>query len=438
MLQSSKKTTHPVYLSRAGWNSLLPERTVSKHPLTARRVKSLVIGGGYTGLAAARRLAELEPDSEVVVLEASEIGEGAAGRNSGFLNRLPNRPIANEHGDVAETARRQMRLYSAGTAWLSELVQKHSISCDWDDVSPRISAAATDEGVTALQATAKRYLSWGLTCETLSQGDLQARLGTNYYKFGFSTPYNTFVQPAALIRGLADSLPANVHLIENLPALNIREGKTYKVNTSIGEFECDRLILANNSFAKRLGVLSSRLITIFTYAGLTEPLDDSEFSLLGNEPSWGVIPAHRLGSTLRKVRGGRFMVRSAYSYERELPAEHASSMLSELYKNRYAHLRSHKFETVWGGCTALTRNGAPFFGRVRPGLYASVGCNGSGVLRGSIQGRLLAEMACGQDSDLLSDQLKLAGPTWIPPEPIRKIGVLSVIAMEQRKAGLER
>lgn len=389
-------------------------------------------------MAAARRFAELEPDQQMLVIDAGTAGEGAAGRNSGFLSRLPNRPRANRHGSVEDAARRQMRIYQEGNRWLRELVSGHGIQCGWDERSPRFSAAATLPGMQSLKATARNYGRWEVPCEQFDQNALQQRVGTDYYQYGYHTPCNTFVQPAALIRGLADSLPDNVQLVEQLAAQRVEEGRTHTVHTAQGAFECDRLVIANNGFARRLGLLRDRLITIYTYAGLTEQLDTAELEKLGGEKTWGIIPAHRLGTTLRKIEGGRFMVRSAYSYEREMPVDHVHAMLSDLYRKRYPQMRTHQFEHVWGGCTALTLNGGMYFGQVRPGVYASAGCNGAGVLRGSIQGRLLAEFACGLDSDLLSDQMKLEGPNWIPPEPIRKIGVLSVIAMERRKAGLER
>ncbi|MYN13692.1 FAD-dependent oxidoreductase [Pusillimonas sp. TS35] len=439
MAMLTKKNLYPDYLTASGWNALLSPRAAYTRLPPSRRFKTVVIGAGYTGLAAARRFAELEPAQQVLVIDASTVGEGAAGRNSGFLSRLPNRPRANRHGTVEDAAQRQMRIYKAGNTWLRELVAEHNIDCEWDETSPRFSAAATAAGVQSLQATARSYKRWGVPCEEFDVSALQQRIGTDYYQYGYQTPYNTFVQPAALIRGLADSLPENVQLVECLPASRIDHGHgRHIVHTRAGAFECDRLIVANNGFARRLGILKDRLITIYTYAGLTVPLDHTEQSKLGKVPAWGIIPAHRLGSTLRKTRDGRFMVRSAYSYERELPPDQVGAMLSQLYRNRYPHMRSHVFEHVWGGCTALTLNGGMYFGEVRPGLYASAGCNGAGVLRGSIQGKLLAELACREDSDTLSDLMKLEGPNWIPPEPMRKIGVLSVIAMERRKAGLER
>ena len=80
-----------------------------------------------------------------------------------------------------------------------------------------------------------------------------------------------------------------------------------------GPFSADNVILANNAFARRLGFLRSRLVTIYTYAGVTPVLDAAQQALLGQRDQWGVIPANRLGTTLRRIRGGRFMVRSAYS-----------------------------------------------------------------------------------------------------------------------------
>lgn len=429
---------HPLYLRPSGWNALLPARAPKTSIPAARRFKTVVIGGGYTGLAVARRLAQLEPSDTVLVAEAGTIGEGASARNSGFLSRLPNRPMAHGQDSAAQAAHRQLRIYAEGHRWLKELVAAHDIDCDWDEQAPRISAAATEEGEASLRKTSGGYDRLSIPCTRLDRAQLAGRVGTDYYRFGYSTSSNAFVQPAALIRGLADSLPGNVDLVERLVVTRIETGATHEVHTDQGVFECDRVMVANNGFARQLGLLRDRLITIYTYAGLTGKLPDDELRKLGAEPAWGILPAHRLGTTLRKTRDGRFMVRSGYSYEKELAADAVTEMLTSRYRNRYPGMKSHRFEYAWGGCTALTLNGGLFFGKLADGLYASVGCNGAGVLRGSIQGRLLAEMACGIDSDLLSDELKLKGPSWIPPEPIRKIGVLSVLAYERSKAGLEQ
>ncbi|MEL7346301.1 MAG: FAD-dependent oxidoreductase, partial [Pseudomonadota bacterium] len=74
-----------------GWNALLPP------PLAPRVLEDdttadwLVIGAGWAGLAAARRLSQLVGHDRIVVLEAGRLGEGPAGRNSGFMIDLPHK-----------------------------------------------------------------------------------------------------------------------------------------------------------------------------------------------------------------------------------------------------------------------------------------------------------------------------------------------------------
>ena len=45
----------------------------------------LIVGAGYTGLSAARKLSELHPNQKIIIVDAQLAGEGASGRNSGYL-----------------------------------------------------------------------------------------------------------------------------------------------------------------------------------------------------------------------------------------------------------------------------------------------------------------------------------------------------------------
>ncbi|NQV63823.1 MAG: FAD-binding oxidoreductase, partial [SAR86 cluster bacterium] len=79
------KQAFPNYQLKSGWNALLPDRQ-AQPALQGKQVADVVvIGAGFTGLACARRWQELAPNARVVVIDASEIGEGNPGRNSGFL-----------------------------------------------------------------------------------------------------------------------------------------------------------------------------------------------------------------------------------------------------------------------------------------------------------------------------------------------------------------
>ena len=73
------------YLLSCGWNDCLPPR-VPEGPLMGERTANVVvIGAGFTGIACAKKWQSLAPEDEIVVLEATTVGEGNPGRNSGFL-----------------------------------------------------------------------------------------------------------------------------------------------------------------------------------------------------------------------------------------------------------------------------------------------------------------------------------------------------------------
>ena len=79
------KQAFPNYQLKSGWNALLPDRQAQLALQGKQSADIVVIGAGFTGLACARRWQELAPNARVVVIDASEIGEGNPGRNSGFL-----------------------------------------------------------------------------------------------------------------------------------------------------------------------------------------------------------------------------------------------------------------------------------------------------------------------------------------------------------------
>jgi glycine/D-amino acid oxidase-like deaminating enzyme len=133
------------------------------------------------------------------------------------------------------------------------------------------------------------------------------------------------------------------------------------------------------------------------------------------------------------------MVRSFYGYEREEDNARVAERLRMCLARRFPQLGldawPRPFQYVWGGTTGLTYNGAPLWGEVRPGLLVSAGCNGGGVVKGTLFGRLLAQRALGE---AVPDVGALFGrASWMPPEPVRKLGFSLISTWERRTAGGE-
>ena len=92
----------PVDPGPAAWNRLLPD-SPPPQPLEKQiTAEWVVIGAGFAGLSAARRLSQLCPGDRIVVLEASRVAEGPAGRNSGFMIDLPHDLSSSDYGGALE------------------------------------------------------------------------------------------------------------------------------------------------------------------------------------------------------------------------------------------------------------------------------------------------------------------------------------------------
>ena len=67
------------------WVNDLNPRTNIKIISSDLNCEWLIIGAGYTGLSAARKLGQLYPNQKVLLVDAQLAGEGASSRNSGYL-----------------------------------------------------------------------------------------------------------------------------------------------------------------------------------------------------------------------------------------------------------------------------------------------------------------------------------------------------------------
>lgn len=427
------RLTYPQYNDVNGWNEMLPRRT-PRPALTGRhKVKHAIIGAGYTGLAIARRLLELDPKAEIMVLEASEIGEGSSGRNSGFTGAyaLP-RGVSMEKAKEAEA---MSRYTLEGMDWLKQLIAENNIDCQLTQ-SGSFRGAATDRGEANLRDALAVVEKFNIKHAFLNRDEMHERTGTAYYRYGLFIEDNYLLQPAALIRGLADSLPAQIGLFENSPVTRINKTDRWHLELEGGQVEADNLFLATNAFIKRFGYLQDRLVTIYTYAAITESIPETDRRYLGSSPAWGIVPSHRLGTTCRRIGEDRLMVRSLYSYEHEMDPEKVRAALRSCFYRRWPQLSHINLQYIWGGTTALTMNGSPYWGKLEDGLYASAGCNGGGINKGTLLGKKLAELALGH-GDHTHLRQTYGQANWVAPEPFRTIGFNVISTMEKKKADLE-
>ena len=71
--------------NNCSWLNQLPIRTNIKTLEKNLSCDYLIIGAGFTGLSAARKLYEIDNKKKIIIVDAQLAGEGASGRNSGYL-----------------------------------------------------------------------------------------------------------------------------------------------------------------------------------------------------------------------------------------------------------------------------------------------------------------------------------------------------------------
>ncbi|MFZ6049754.1 NAD(P)/FAD-dependent oxidoreductase [Pseudomonas sp. CR3202] len=424
-----------------GWFHLSKKRPVRPAHSGHTRARWAVVGAGLTGLAAARQLALNFPDDEVALVEAQVVGYGASGRNSGFAIDLPHDIGAPDYiGDPA-TARMNLKLNLAAQAIIKRLVSQHGIDCQLSPIG-KYQAAIEDKGLRVLEAYKSGLDKLGQAYEIIEGNDLPDHFGTSFYRRALFTPGTILLQPAALVKGLADSLPSNVSLFEETPITEVEYGNPIVLKHAKGSITVDKLVLANNAFASNFGFLKGRLLPVFTYASMTRQLTEEEQFRLGGKRAWGIIPADPFGSTLRRTPDQRLLVRNSFSFNpngkttnkllRRVAATHRQS-----FERRFPMLASVGFEYTWGGAMCLSRNHTSHFGELAKNVYGALCCNGLGITRGTITGSLLADWLAGDRNELIDFLLSSRGPNQNPPEPFLSVGVNANLRWGQYRAGLE-
>ncbi|AYG62580.1 NAD(P)/FAD-dependent oxidoreductase [Rhizobium jaguaris] len=438
----------PAENGRSGWEA------ISKRSFPARTLEGnvtadwLIIGAGFAGLSAARRLLQLRPDDKIVVLEASEVGKGTSGRNSGFMIDVPHNLSSSEYSSGGlDATRLEMAQNRNAIAFAKDAAAEYCLSSETVDPTGKINAAATARGMKLNISFGQSLRNAGEQHTFLDASEMRKLTGSDYYLGGLYTPGAVLIQPAAYIRELAAGLSRKVDIFEGAPVTALTRDKgTWTAVSARGKVTAPKVILGVNGHIDDFGHFSGRLMHIFAYASMTAPFSAEDFGRqVSGRDQWALLPADAMGATVRKITSAgqsRIVIRTKYTCETTITvsSRRMTGMAEEHRRSldaRFPGLKAIPFQYSWAGRLCLSRNHVPAFGEIEEGLYSACCENGLGTVKSTFAGIMAAELATGTRSTDLEKYMDHAEPSRLPPEPFARLGINSVIRWQELRAGRE-
>jgi len=401
----------------------------------------LIVGAGYTGLSAARKLGQLYPNQKTILVDAQLAGEGASSRNSGYLvdTTLNDGFTSNKE---LENYKKKTDIYKLGIETVKRFIREHQVDCDWNECG-KYFASSKLEDKKILENFSKTLSRLGFEHNFLFNQDLKKRLGTDFYNIALHTKGGILLHPGKLARSMIDTLPENVDLYENSPLLNWKKiNDLINCNFKNGSIKTKKIIFATNGFLKSLGIKPNYNFPLTLTASMTRPLTDKEFESIGRPSEWGVLPVKPMGATIRMTKDKRILIRNtAEVYNPKLMSK------SELdkraikqkigIKKRFPQLPDDIIKSTWSGIVSRTRNSSQIFEKIDNNVYVAGCYNGSGIGVGTLFGEQIALKASNKFSKEIETIETKNKPTWLPSDPFLSFGVKTRLIYERFKARSE-
>ena len=401
----------------------------------------LIIGAGYTGLSAARKLGQLFPNQKILLVDAQLAGEGASSRNSGYLvdTTLNDGFTSNKE---LENYKKKADIYFLGIEAVKRFIKEYQVDCDWNECGKYFASSKFEDKKT-LENFSETLSKLGFDHKLLFNQDLKKRLGTDFYNIALHTKGGILLHPGKLVRAMIDTLPENVDLYENSMLLKWKKlNDNIECNFKNGSIKTKKIIFATNGFLKSVGIKPNYNFPITLTASMTRSLTDKEFKSIGEPKEWGVLPVRPMGATIRMTKDRRILIRN--TAEVYNPYKMSKSELNKRaikqkigIKKRFPELPDNIIQSSWSGIVSRTRNSSQIFEKIENNVFVAGCYNGSGIGVGTLFGEQIALKASNESTneiDIIESKNK---PTWLPPDPFLSFGIKTRLIYERIRAKSE-
>ncbi|WZB72478.1 FAD-dependent oxidoreductase [Achromobacter xylosoxidans] len=388
----------------------------------------LVIGAGYAGLSAARALRLDQPGARIIVLEALRVGQGAAGRNAGFMIDVTHDLGSDDYAGEAHADRQTMRENRLAIDFALAAAVDYDFEQGIMVRSGKINAACSERSLALARRYAAHLRKLGEPCTELDGDDLARITGSPYYTGGVHTPGTVMIQPYRLhqepgARPVARwRARAGMHAgagagVRARPRRAHGGGDDPRRQDHPGyQRSCARL--------RPLPTPADGHHHLRVHHGAAIRRPGARAGRRG-----GLVPHARRAARLHRAAGARRPLRRRPTLFRSLfkatgLGAASARLLARAQREhrigiqrRYPVLKDVTLSHSWAGRLCLSTNAGSAVAEVETGVVTACCQNGLGTVRGTFNGMLAARITLG----LPTDGLAPGGwrqPARVPPQPL--------------------
>ena len=369
------------------------------------------------------------------LVEAETAGFGASGRNGGWCSALfplsPER-LASLPGSSRASAVAQHDAMRATVDEVGRVVAAEGIRAGFHK-GGTVTVARTATQLQRARDEVAHARAWGRgedQLRLLGAEETRRTLGVPDAVGATFTPDCAVVQPADLVRGLAEvveALGGRIH--ERTRALAIEPGR---VRTEHGTVRAEQIIRATEGWTPELPGHRRDVVPVYSLVVATAPLDEDQWKAVGlaDRPTFSehrhlVVYGQRTADG-RLVFGGRgapYHFGSSVDPAHDHDAQVWSGLRATL-REMLPVLEDVTFTHAWGGPLGIARDWSASVGHdPRTGLGWAGGYVGDGVSTTNLAGRTLRDLVLRRDTDLVRlPWVNHRSPRW-EPEPARWLGI---------------
>ena len=398
----------------------------------------VIVGAGFTGLWAAIQAKEDDPSANVVVLDSGRVGIGASGRNGGFVSASLTHGLANGLTHFPDEIHQLLTLGQQNFDGLFADLDRFGIDAHAEHTGELTFATAPWQ-VPDLAAAAELSARFGVQAELLDADAARAAVHSpTYHGAVWVHDGVALVDPARLVWGLraaAESL--GVRIYEHTPVLGLdRErspaGAAMVVRAPHATVRARQVVLATNAFPGLVPAIRARVVPVWDYVLMTEPLSPAQLDSIGWQGRQGLADAANQFHYYRRTADDRILwggYDAVYYRGNGVGAELAQrpethQLLAGQFFETFPQLEGLRFTHRWGGPIATTTRFTLTAGTAHRGRVAyAVGYTGLGVGASRFGARVALDLLSGQPTERTRLRFVQRKPLPFPPEPIRSIGI---------------